>query len=257
VDKTIEGLVRLGYLSKALVYILVGALAFRVAAGMRGGRITDQGGSLYVVLREPYGHTMLMVVAVGLLTYAAWRIMGAILGWQRHAYAGYLARASTVIRGFVYGAIGVKAMRLALGLRGGNSGPEPLVRQALKWPFGDWLILVAAIGMAWYGIVQINDAIKGRLEPDLDAATLRRRAGDWALPVARAGIGARAVLMILLAFGLLRAAVAHRASAAGGLDTSLLILKALPQGAVLLGAAGAGVLAYGIYQLLHARYAQL
>ncbi len=148
-------------------------------------------------------------------------------------------------------------MKLSLGLRGGASGPEPVVREALKWPFGDWLILAAAIGIAWYGVVQILHAIHGRLESDLDAATLRRRAGDWALPVARGGIIARAVLMILLAFGLMRAAVAHRASAAGGLGASLLILKALPQGAVLLGAAGAGMLAYGIYQLLHARYAQL
>jgi uncharacterized protein DUF1206 len=257
VEKTLQGLVRLGYLAKALVYILIGALAFRVAAGMRGGRLTDQGGTLYVVLRQPHGRGMLLVVAVGLLTYAAWRIAGGILGWQRHAYAGYIARASTVIRGLVYGAVGMKAMKLSLGLRGGDSGPEPLVRQALKWPFGDWMILIVGIGVAWYGVIQINNAIEGRLEPDLDAATLRRRAGDWALPVARAGIGARAVLMILLAFGLLRAGVAHRASAAGGLDASLLILKALPQGAFLLGAAGAGVLAYGIYQLLHARYAHL
>jgi hypothetical protein len=255
--KSVEGLVRLGYLAKAVVYILVGTLAFRVAAGMRGGRITDQGGALYVVLRQPFGKMLLTVIAIGLLTYAAWRIGGAILGWQRHAYAGYAARALTVIRGLVYGAIGVKAMKLALGLHAGDSGPEPLVRQALKWPFGDWLILIAGLGIACYGIVQVRDAINGHLEADLDAATLRRRAGEWAMPVARGGIAARAVLMVLLAFGLLRAALAHRASAAGGLDASMLILKALPQGALLLGAAGAGVFAYGVYQLLHARYAHL
>ena len=55
VAHTLEGLVRLGYLAKAVDYILVGTLAFRVAAHMRGGRVTDQGGALYVVLRQPYG----------------------------------------------------------------------------------------------------------------------------------------------------------------------------------------------------------
>ena len=55
----------------------------------------------------------------------------------------------------------------------------------------------------------------------------------------------------------MRAALAHRASAAGGLDASMLILKALPQGALLLGAAGAGVFAYGVSRLLHPRYAHL
>src|SRR5258708_27811367 len=169
VEKPLEGLVRLGYLAKALVYILVGTLAFRVAAGIRGGRITDQGGALYFVPRQPHGRTMLLFVAIGLLTYAAWRIAGAILGWQRHAYARYVSRALAVVRALVYGAIGVKAMKLSLGLRAGNSGPEPLVRQALKWPFGDWMILIAGIGVACYGAVQVRDAIKGRLEPALDA----------------------------------------------------------------------------------------
>jgi hypothetical protein len=257
VQKPLESLVRLGYVAKAVVYLLVGALAFRVAAHMRGGRITDQGGALSVVLRQPNGRMLLTFIAIGLLTYAAWRIGGAIFGWQRSAHAGYLARASTIVRGFVYGAIGVKAMKLLLGLRAGDSGPEPLVREALRWPFGDWMILFAGIGVACYGVVQIRNAIKGRLEPDLDAATLRRRAGDWALPIARGGIGARAVLMLLLGFGLVRAAIAHRASAAGGLGASMLILRALPEGALLLGAAGAGMFAYGIYQLLHARYAHL
>ena len=252
--KGFEGLVRLGYLAKALVYILVVVLALRVAAGMRGGRLTDQGGALYVVLGQPFGTTLLILVAVGLLTYAGWRIAGGILGWQGKKYG---PRALTILRGLVYGAIGVKAMKLALGLRGGDSGPEPLVRTALHWPFGEWMVLIAGAGLGWFGIVQIKDALAGRLEPDLDAVSLRRCAGQWAVEVARGGIGARGVLLLLLAVGLVRAALARRASAAGGLDASLVILNTMPQGTFLLAAAATGVLAYGVYQLLHARYAHL
>ena len=256
-EKTLEGLVRLGYLAKAVVYILVGALALKVAAGVRGGRITDQGGALYVVLRQPFGKMLIVLVAAGLLAYAAWQIAGAIFGWQRRPNEGYGARALTVVRALVYGAIGLQAAKLAVGLRGGDSGPEPLVSAALRWPLGEWLILIAGLGVGWYGVVEILDAIKGRLEPDLDATMLRRQAGEWALHVARGGIGARGVLLVVLAFGVVRAALSHRASAAGGMDASLLILNTLPQGTLLLGAAAAGVLAYGIYQLLHARYAQV
>jgi hypothetical protein len=257
VKKGIEGLVRLGYLAKALVYILVGVLAFRVAAGMRGGRITDPGGALTVVLRQPFGQVLLLLIAVGLLAYAVWRIAGAILGWQRQANEGYVPRALTIVKALVYAAVGVKAMKLSLGLRGGDSGPEPLVRAALQWPFGDWMILLAGIGAGWYGIVQIMEALDGRLEPDLDASTLRHRAGSWAVPTARAGIGARGVLLVLLAIGIVRAGMVRRASEAGGLDAALWIVRTMPQGMLLLGAAAAGLLAYGVYQLLHARYAHL
>src|SRR5687768_9973329 len=85
VKKGIEGLVRLGYLSKAIVYLLVGALALKVAAGVGGGRITDPGGALYVVLRKPYGQVMLILIAVGLLTYAVWQIWRATFAGR---YAG-------------------------------------------------------------------------------------------------------------------------------------------------------------------------
>lgn len=257
VGRIVEIFVRLGYLSKALVYILVGVLALRVAAGLGGGRITDPGGSLYVVLRQPLGNTMLLLVAAGLLAYAIWQILSAVLGWQRHGREGYGDRVLTVIRALVYGAIGVKAMQLALGLRAGDSGPEPLVRAALEWPLGEWLVILAGIGATWYGIVEIKDAIKGHLEPDLDAATLRSRAGDWAMPLARGGIGARGLVLVLLGVGVIRAAIFDRPSAAGGMDSSLLILNSMPQGSLLLGAAAAGLFAYGIYQLLHARYASV
>ena len=256
-QKTIDAFVRLGYFAKALVYILVGVLALKVAFGARGGRITDPGGALYVVLSQPFGQTLLIVLAAGLLTYASWKILRAIFGWDHHKHEGWGDRALTIVRALVYVAIGVKGMKLGLGLRSGDSGPEPLVREALQWPLGEWVIAIVGLGVAWYGVVEIKDALQSRLEPDLDSATLRRRAGDWALQVARGGIGARGVLMLLLGIGLVRAAFEHRPSEAAGLDRSLVILNSLPQGTLLLALAAAGVFAYGVYQLLHARYAEV
>ena len=256
-DKTVDAFVRLGYFAKALVYILVGVLALKLAFGARGGRITDPGGSLYVVLGQPFGQILLIVLAAGLLTYALWQIARALFGWDHHKHEGWGDRALTIIRALVYLAIGVKGLKLGLGLRAGDSGPEPLVREALQWPFGEWLIAIAGLGVGWYGLVEIHDAIKARLEPDLDGATLRRRAGTWALHVARSGIAARGVLVLLLGIGLIRAALERRTSEASGLDRSLSILNSLPQGTLLLALAAAGVFAYGIYQLLHARYAEV
>jgi hypothetical protein len=63
--------------------------------------------------------------------------------------------------------------------------------------------------------------------------------------------------LFLLALGVIRAALAHRPSVAGGIDASLTILNSMPHGTFLLGAAAAGLFAYGIYQLLHARFADI
>jgi hypothetical protein len=257
VQQAIEGFVRLGYVAKAAVYLLIGTLALRVAMGMRGGSITDPVGALHAVLNRPNGHVHVLLIAAGLLVYAAWQIASAIMGRRRHARAGWFARSFVIVRALGYGAIGIKAMKLAAGLRGGHASPAPLVRAAFQLPFGAWLVLAVGIGAACYGVVQILHAIDGHLEPDLDASTLRSRAGTWALDVARAGIVARAIVLFLLALGVIRAAIAHRPSVAGGMDASLTILNSMPHGTVLLGAAAAGLFAYGIYQLLHARFADI
>ena len=75
--------------------------------------------------------------------------------------------------------------------------------------------------------------------------------------MARGGIIARAVVLVLLGITVVRAAMTERASAAGGIDASLVVLHSLPTGAVILGAAAIGLLAYGVYQMFHARWAQL
>jgi hypothetical protein len=41
------------------------------------------------------------------------------------------------------------------------------------------------------------------------------------------------------------------------MDASLVILNSLPSGSLVLGATAAGLLAYGVYQFLHARFARL
>ena len=76
-QKTVDALVRVGYAAKGIVYILIGAMALRVAAGIGGGRLTDPGGALYVVLTKPFGTQLLLVLSIGLLSYATFEIVGA------------------------------------------------------------------------------------------------------------------------------------------------------------------------------------
>src|SRR5512132_1132979 len=67
----IEWLARAGFLVKGVLYMIIGALALQVAA-RAGGRVTRTTGALTTVLAQPFGRTLLLVAAIGLLGYAAW-----------------------------------------------------------------------------------------------------------------------------------------------------------------------------------------
>src|SRR4051794_41516223 len=57
-------LARAGYVAKGVVYVLVGGLAVRAAAGW-GGRATGSRGALRSLLDQPYGLAILAGVSVG------------------------------------------------------------------------------------------------------------------------------------------------------------------------------------------------
>ena len=65
---------RLGYAARGLVYLVIGGFAFLAAIG-RGSRTPDEKGALQVLLSQPFGKILLVLVAVGLLAYAIWRIL--------------------------------------------------------------------------------------------------------------------------------------------------------------------------------------
>jgi len=80
----IERLARVGYAGKALLYSMVGVLAFQAALG-DGGRTTGSRGALTTLVRQRYGEVVLVVIAAGLFGYAAWRVIEAALDQEKHA----------------------------------------------------------------------------------------------------------------------------------------------------------------------------
>ena len=230
-----------------MIFILLGTLAYRAAAGLRGGRLTDVRGVIRTILQQPFGPAILAIIAAGLLAYAAWQAVEGLADTRGRGSTtmGLASRALTILKGLIYGAVGWEAARLALGLRPDRTrGTEKMTAEAMTWPLGDWLLMLVAVGVAAYGARQTWNAVRGRISETLPAEQLRAAAGDWAVWVARAGIIARGVILVVIAVALFRAAVTHRASEAADVGESLRTLITLPYGVWLLAAVAGGLVAY-------------
>ena len=251
----IEWLARLGYASKAGVYAIVGVLAILTAL-QRGGRITDTSGALRVVLTQPYGEILLMVMAVGLCGYALWRLLDAFRDPDREGTdaGGLVTRIGNALRGLIYGALGVEAFRLSRGLRGSSGNDSQLyIARVLDVPFGVVLVGIAGAIVAVYGLSQLIDSIRGKRDAKLDMTCF---APGWRRPleqVSRFGVGVRGGLITTLGVLLIRAAWTHDPSEAGGQRESMLELVGLVEGRWFLAVIAVGVLAYAVDQAVHAR----
>ena len=252
----VERLARVGFAAKGVVYLVLGGLALRFALG-DGGRLTDPHGAVGRMLDTPYGRPIVGVLAAGLALYAGWRFLEAFADTNRKGSdrKAVLARAKSAVSGTVYGVLAVDAGILAFGRRGGTSSSPELPSTLMGGDLAQWAALLVAAGLIGYGAVQFRHALASRLSDQLSASRVERHAGRWVVLISRIGMGGRAVVLAAMGVILGRRAMSS-ASAAAETDTgdSLRLIAALPTGQWLLIGVAAGLIAYGLFQLVHARY---
>ena len=245
-------LARIGFAVKGAVYLILGLLALLAGLGERGGRITDTHGAIATVLRQPYGRVIVGVLALGLALYSMWRFLEAFADANRVG-----TRASAIgkrlgwaFSGVGYGLVALDAGRLALQWRsGGTRSPATLT----GLPLAPWLVTVVGIGIIIYAIMEIRRALAPRFSERLNIGRVAREGGRLVVGISRAGIAARAIVMAALGVVLLRARSAA-AAANSDMEDSLRLVAALPSGTWGLVLVAAGLMAYGVYMVVHAKY---
>lgn len=252
----IERLARVGYAAKALLYTVVGMLALQSALGS-GGRTTGSRGALATLVRQEYGAILLVAIAAGLFGYAGWRIIEAVLDPEHRGTTpkALALRASFAARGLLHAALGIQAVRLATGTSGANGQAlEEWTARVLGAPLGRWLVAAAGLAVAGYGVYQLYRAWAAKLSRQLDIASLSRDAGAWLTKVCRFGIGARGVVFAICGWYLVRAGIGRDATAVADTGEALGAIEHQPFGEWLLAVVAVGLIAYGAYEIVQARY---
>jgi hypothetical protein len=253
----VERLARVGYLAKAMLYITIGLVAARAAFGP--GRTTDTHGALRLVHGMTFGRVILVVMAGGLIGYAVWRVVEAIVDPDGRGFdaKGVALRAGSAARGLLHGALAVTALRLAYGDRAatGQDQAREWTSVAFHLPGGALLVWIAAGSVTGYGVYQLYRSYAPKLGRQLDLSQLREPARAWVVGVSRFGIAARGVVFCLIGFFLARAASQHDAAQVGGIRESLGMVARFGRWPFVVVALG--LAAYGIYELVNARYRRI
>jgi hypothetical protein len=246
----LETLARLGYASKAVIYAIVGVLAI-LAVTNRGGAITDTTGALNVIFARPFGRALLILMAIGLCGYGAWRVLDAFLNPDRDSL---FVRIGNAVRGGVYGLLGVRAIQLLRGLQASKGDEAELwTAKLLDMPFGAVIVGVVGAVITWYGASQIVQAGTGRHDEKVDWSPIQSDVRPVLKRVSQFGVATRGGILVTLGVFLVRAAFTHDPNQAAGARESLLRLGGLFDGRWFLAVIAAGVLAYAVDQAVHAR----
>jgi uncharacterized protein DUF1206 len=254
-SNSVELLGRIGLVAKGISFGIVGVLATLVAFGL-GGAATDRQGAFRALSKEPYGAAMLLALALGFGAYATWRFAQALLNRddEGNDFEGWAKRGGALAKGVFYGALGLLAASLVTGPRGESASEPEWTARVFEFPLGRWLVLALGLGLFAYGLWNGYRSISGRYRRQLKTHEIERDLRPFVNVVGFLGHAARMVLFGMVGAFLVRAAWQHDANEAIGFDEALAKLAQQPHGDVWLGAAAAGLFAYGAFSLAQARY---
>jgi hypothetical protein len=256
----IEKLSRFGYAVRGVLYVVIGMLAVQVALG-RGGDTTGKDGAIAAIGNQAFGGVLLVLIIVGLAGYSLWGFVRAFLDpFKRGTDAkGLLQRGGYLVSAVVYGSLIFPTVQFLLQpgkdqKPGGNSSADFSASLLSHPPLGQWLLVLIGVVAFGGGLGQMWLAFSGDFQKDLKFREMSENSEALARRVGRAGHAARGVVFAMMGFFIAKAAWDADPNQAKGLDGELQTLVQQPYGPVLLGAVALGLIAFGVYSILCARW---
>jgi len=261
--QTKERVIRAGIATKGVVYCLAGILTVLSAFEISGGKNADTRDSLTFLASQPYGSILLGLMALGLLGYAFWRMYQAIEDPENNSKSKkrMVTRLGYALSGLFYASLCFYAIRLIMqGASSANGGStrQSMVAKALELPAGKWIIILVALGFFAKALYQFYKAYSGKFAEKVVDRSLPARTKDMFRTVGKVGYISRGVVISIIAYLLFRAGIEANPGKAGGSGEALsFIEKQGPFGSILLAIVALGLVGYGIYMFVKARYRDL
>lgn len=243
-------LAKAGYAARGLVFLLVAGLA--LFSGLTGGT-PETKSALSTLLQQPFGRVWVGLIGVGLLGFVAWRLAQSLADADRH---GRDVKAM-IIRSALFGSaityIGLAAYALghafAVGGTSGGSGEKGLAGWIMSQPFGSYLAIAVGVGFIVGGGMTALKGVTGKFRRYIRLD--ERSAASW---ICTYGLLARGAVFAVTGVLFVFAGMHVNPDEAGSMADALEWVRHLPFGGILYAAVAIGLAAFGIYNLIEARY---
>jgi hypothetical protein len=246
--------VRLGLVAYGVVHLLIAWLAVQLALGDREGAASASG-AMQQLAEQPLGKAMVWAVAIGLFLLVVWRIIEAAFGHREKEGSDRLRkRVSSALKAVLYGALGVTALRVALGSGGSGGGSKGLTARLMGLPAGQWVVVAVGLAIVGYAGVLAWRGWQEKFAEHLETQGKVGYSGAGYLLLGQIGYIAKGGALAIVGGLFCYAGITHDAEESGGLDQALRKVLEQPFGPYLLIAMGLGIGCYGLFCFARARH---
>jgi hypothetical protein len=255
-ENWVEKFFRLGYISKGVVYCLIGVIALMAAIGLSGDE-PSQTNVLMLIYEQPFGKIILAVLALGLFGYVMLRFYQAFkdIDHKGSDTKGIFSRIGYGISGLLYLALGVYAAKLVLSAQNnGGDSKQFIIAKALTYSWGQWVVGIVGLIIIGSGIYQIYRAVSGKFMKKIQL--IRSNIENTVKKAGVTGYAARGVVLMIIGYLVFHAAITSNPSQAKGTEGAFAFIEN-NFGGVLFAVIAIGMLAYGVFMFVKAKYQRI
>jgi hypothetical protein len=245
-------MVRVGYVARGIVFVIIGSFALLAAGGL-GANPQGTRDALALLFQQPFGGYFLWILAAGLLCFAGWRFLQAVLDVEGYGNGlpALLRRAVLAGSGVFYVALAAATVRITVQQR--QMTEDQAAREWAAWvmahPLGRGLIALIALGFAGFAIGLVIKAVGAPLR---HRRYLPRTTPAWRDALGSYGTMTRAFVFLMIGGYLAVAAYDSNSREAVSLAGVLRAMQSQAYGGTLLAIAALGLLAFGFFEIVEA-----
>ena len=265
----IEWAARVGYGARGFVYLSAGALTL-LAATDRIGDAAGTSGAAGWLAEQPFGKVWLVLLGLGLWAFVGWRVLQAVFDADHEGtdLKGWATRAGQAVSGLFYGVLASGVFEYldefgeatnasaahAQDLAESVAENQEKAAMLLGMPFGEVLLIGAGLVVLGVGVGNIVRAIRDDFD---DALACPKAFCGTATALARAGYAARGFAYLPLGVFVVLAGLHARSGEVTTTAAALDALEAQPGGSWILGLTAAGLMAFGAFAFVEARWRRI
>ena len=254
-DSKLKKIARTGYVAKGAVYTITGVLTLLAALG-EGGQKAGKFKALEFLEKQAYGNAILIVMAIGLLCYVIWRAIQVFqdpenIGSDKK---GKIKRIAFGVSAIIYLALAVSAIMKVInaGSSSGGGGNSP---SFMTGQIGVIIFAIIGLSVIGAGINQFKKAYTKSFLKKFDYKSISEEKRRKTIKnTGLMGLIARGVIFLILGYFFIRAAMESNTSDIKSTTDAFSFIQDSSYGQYLLGAVAAGLVCYGIYMFMMAKY---
>ena len=250
---------RAGFAVSGLLHLLTGFVAIQLALGQAGqAGPADQAGAVAQLAAQPQGLLLLWAGFAACVALALWQTSNAVFDYgQLEARKKVGKKLSAAGKAVVFAIIALTFAASASGnSKTGGQSTSDFTVSIIKAPGGAFLLIAIGVAIAIAGLVFVVRGVKGSFKKDLrlpPSGTARSAVTGLGV----VGYAAEGVALFLVGLLFIISTVNANPRESTGLDGGLKALREQPYGVYMLTAVGAGLICYGLYLMVKAKFARM